>query len=69
MKIELICLSLLPVALLAVSTAFGQAIEIPTVLVSDAGNPTDSTGYGQVNYDYYIGIHEVTNGQYAAFFE
>jgi formylglycine-generating enzyme required for sulfatase activity len=35
--------------------------------VGNAGNTADETGYGKVNYDYYIGTYEVTNAQYAAF--
>lgn len=42
-------------------------IYIPTSLVGDAGNPNDSSGFGQVNYAYHIGTYEVTNSQYAAF--
>jgi hypothetical protein len=52
--------------LLAASSA-SAAINIDTVFVGDAGNANDSTGYGAVAYDYYIGTHEVTNGQYTAF--
>lgn len=47
--------------------ATAAPIEIPTVLVEDAGNPADKTGYGAVDYEYYIGTYEVTNAQYAAF--
>jgi sulfatase modifying factor 1 len=37
------------------------------VLVGDAGNAPDSTGYGGVAYAYQIGEYEVTNAQYAQF--
>ncbi|AHF91966.1 glycosyltransferase family 1 [Opitutaceae bacterium TAV5] len=59
-------------ALLAALTALGagtataQTIPIETVKIS-GGNSADSTGYGAVSYDYYIGTKEVTNAQYAAF--
>jgi sulfatase modifying factor 1 len=52
--------------LLAVSTV-SAAIDIATVLVGDAGNANDTTGYGGVSYDYHIGTYEVTNSQYTAF--
>ncbi len=51
--------------LLVASSA--SAITIDTVLVGDAGNLDDTTGFGGVSYDYYIGTHEVTNSQYASF--
>ena len=35
--------------------------------VGNAGNSADTTGYGAVNYDYYIGTYEVTNSQYTSF--
>ena len=38
-----------------------------TVFVGDAGNAADTTGYGSVSYDYYMGRHEVTNGEYTEF--
>ncbi|EIP99557.1 hypothetical protein OpiT1DRAFT_04079 [Opitutaceae bacterium TAV1] len=47
-------------------TATAQTIPIETVKIS-GGNSADSTGYGAVSYDYYIGTKEVTNAQYAAF--
>jgi formylglycine-generating enzyme required for sulfatase activity len=43
------------------------AIPIDTVFVGDAGNANDTTGYGGVGYNYYIGTYEVTNSQYTAF--
>ena len=48
-----------------------SAVTIPTVPVGDAGNATDPlTGnrHGSVSYDYRIGTTEVTNAQYAEFF-
>ena len=51
--------------------AFGSpasaAITIDTVVVGDAGNGNDLTGFGGVSYDYHIGTYEVTNSQYTAF--
>lgn len=41
---------------------------LDTVNVTDAGNPADAdTGMGSVAYEYAIGAHEVTVGQYTAF--
>ncbi len=62
-------LPLLAAGLLAASTALGQ-LNIDTVLVGDAGNTGEvqSQGtFGAVGYNYRIGTHEVTNGQYTAF--
>ena len=41
--------------------------QISTVLVGDAGNANDTTGFGAVNEEYRIGTYEVTNSQYAEF--
>jgi formylglycine-generating enzyme len=38
-----------------------------TVVVGDAGNQADSTGYGAVGYVYGIGKYEVTNEQFVRF--
>ncbi len=41
---------------------------IDFVYIGDAGNSADPlTGYGVVDYDYYIGTYEVTNSQYTVF--
>lgn len=40
---------------------------LETVMVGDACNAADTTGYGSVAYDYNIGKYEVTAGQYTAF--
>ena len=59
--------SLFSACLLAVS-ADSAAIDIHTVPVGNAGNGSHTdTGYGAVDYDYYIGTYEVTNSQYTAF--
>lgn len=42
-------------------------ISYEMVTIGDPGNAADTTGYGAVNYEYRIGKHEVTIGQYAAF--
>jgi formylglycine-generating enzyme required for sulfatase activity len=44
-----------------------QAAVPETVLVGDAGNKPDSTGYGAVGYEYRIGKYEVTNEEYCEF--
>jgi len=46
--------------------AFGS-VTIDWVIVRDAGNTTDTNGYGAVGYELSIGTNEVTNAQYAAF--
>ena len=57
---------LLATGLLAASSATAN-IAIDTVLVGDAFNANDTTGYGGVSYGYHIGTYEVTNSQYTAF--
>jgi len=56
----------LAMVLLAAGAA-QAAITIKTVLVGNAGNAADTTGYGAVGYSYNIGTYEVTAGQYTAF--
>lgn len=51
----------------AANCAFAEPISIEMVTVGDPGNTNDSTGYGGVAYEYRIGKHEVTIGQYTAF--
>ena len=59
------------VAALATSATAGWAntVTMATVPVGDAGNQADTTGYGQVNYNYQIGTYDVTDNQYAAFLQ
>ena len=62
----------IPALLLAAFTSASKIqaqppFEIETVLVGDAGNAPDTTGYGAVAYDFSIGKYEVTIGQYAVF--
>lgn len=50
------------------ATSFTYAsLNVATVAVGDAGNASDSTGFGSVSYSYHIGTTEVTNQQYGAF--
>lgn len=42
-------------------------VGIQTVVVGDAGNAADTTGYGSVSYEYNIGKYEVTISQYTTF--
>jgi formylglycine-generating enzyme len=57
---------LLSLALLLALTAPAHAVvTIDWAFVGNAGNASDSTGYGSVAYDYRIGTYEVTNAQYA----
>ena len=44
-----------------------NSINLDTVFIGDDENEADTTGYGAVSYDYYIGKYEVTNSEYAAF--
>ncbi len=50
-----------------VSPASG--VDIETVPVGNPGNPADThdDGYGAVDYEFHIGMYEVTAGQYAEF--
>lgn len=52
--------------LTGVPSAHAQ-LDIDLTYIDKAGNANDTTGYGAVDYNYYIGTSEVTNGQYAAF--
>ena len=59
---------LLTVTLMASAvTVWAGTISIATVPVGDAGNQPDTTGFGEVDYNYNIGTYDVTNNQYAAF--
>lgn len=44
-----------------------EPVSVEMVVVGDAGNPSDTTGFGRVDHDYAIAVHDVTIGQYAAF--
>jgi formylglycine-generating enzyme required for sulfatase activity len=45
----------------------GGDIGLQFVNVGDAGNTADSTGFGEVDYNYSIGTYDVTMAQYAQF--
>lgn len=62
-----VAVALLLALFLAVTATTGTTITIPTVLIGDAGNSADSSGYGAVGYDFHISTHPVTNIQYTAF--
>jgi formylglycine-generating enzyme len=55
------------VALTSAGAVRANTITLEMALVGDAGNATDTTGYGAVDHAYNIGKYEVTNSQYAAF--
>jgi formylglycine-generating enzyme required for sulfatase activity len=59
--------SLSLLTLLACAASLHGAVIIDYVIVGDAGNAADTTGYGAVAYSYRIGKYEVTNAQYAEF--
>jgi formylglycine-generating enzyme len=51
-----------------VAIAFGQPlVSVETVAVGNAGNSSDTTGFGAVPYEFLIGKYEVTINQYAVF--
>lgn len=51
-----------------VAIAFGQPlVSVETVAVGNAGNTSDTTGFGAVPYEFLIGKYEVTINQYAVF--
>jgi formylglycine-generating enzyme len=56
-------------ALLAVglSAVRAEPVVVEMVRVGNPGNAPDTTGYGNVSYEYFIAKHETTIGQYAAF--
>lgn len=49
------------------SMTVAHAVDYDLVHVIDVGNAGDTTGYGAVDSDFWIGKHEVTIGQYATF--
>jgi len=51
---------------LVASTAIAS-VEMDISYVGDIGNSDDTTGYGGVDYGYYVGTYEVTNSQYVSF--
>jgi hypothetical protein len=53
-------------ALAATPMTRAHAVTYDLVHVIDAGNSSDTTGYGAVTSNYWIGTYEVTIGQYAA---
>ena len=53
--------------LLPASPSVAQSVNYETVMVGNPGNVADTTGYGTVPYEYLIGKHEVTIGQYTEF--
>ncbi|MGH8513302.1 MAG: PEP-CTERM sorting domain-containing protein, partial [Gammaproteobacteria bacterium] len=55
-------------------TSSASAVTLEWTFIGDPGNAADpeimwdyTTGYGSVEYGYYIGIYEVTNAQYAEY--
>ncbi len=56
---------------LSILPAFAAAVEMDLVYVGNPGNAPDTrhdpTGFGAVEYGYWIGKYEVTNGQYREF--
>jgi formylglycine-generating enzyme required for sulfatase activity len=67
MKLPLRSLAVALASLTVVLPAAFAQVTISTVSVGDVGNANDSTGYGNVDYRYNIGVYEVTISQYTAF--
>jgi autotransporter-associated beta strand protein len=56
------------IALASIGVGSLAAAAVPAMVpVGNKGNPSDSTGYGSVAYDYRIGAYEVTVGEYVDF--
>jgi formylglycine-generating enzyme required for sulfatase activity len=53
--------------LLAATSGAAAPVNYSTVRIGNPGNPSDSTGYGSVPYEYALGTYMVTIGQYAGF--
>lgn len=62
-----LCCAVCIYCLLAAGASFVCAVTLETVLVGNPGNLNDSTGYGAVDYYYYIGQYEVSVAQYVEF--
>ena len=61
-------LTILNLSIFFAAEAYTQSsINFDTVFIGNDENEADTTGYGAVSYDYYIGKYEVTNSEYAAF--
>ena len=60
-------LSVLAVLVLVAGTAQGEVSFFDWAYVGDVGNLDDDTGYGGVEYGYWISKHYVTNTQYSEF--
>ena len=54
-------------ACLLIAPAQAAPVSYQMVTVGNAGNASDTTGYGAVAYEYQIGKYDVTIGQYTAF--
>jgi formylglycine-generating enzyme required for sulfatase activity len=54
-------------ALALLAGAASAQITIATVPVGNLGNAPDTTGFGEVDYNYNIGKYDVTSSQYTAF--
>ena len=54
-------------ACLLIAPAQAAPVSYQMVTVGNAGNASDSNGYGAVAYEYQIGKYDVTIGQYTAF--
>ena len=59
--------AVLAALLLIVRQECAADIVIDLTYIGAAGNSSDTTGYGSVSYDYYIGTYEVTVAQYTEF--
>jgi len=69
MKARFVLIGAVCAVLVCISSLQATVVDIVTVPVGNAGNTADSRygGYGAVGYEYNIGQHEVTAGQYTEF--
>ena len=68
MKRRILIVILYLIAVVNVTSAeLIRGIDIDFVTIGNIGNAADTTGYGAVDYDYYIGKYEVTNSQWNPF--
>ncbi|MFC1676778.1 formylglycine-generating enzyme family protein [Planctomycetota bacterium] len=55
------------VSMFVITNVASAVIDIEFVTIGNAGNAADSTGFGAVGYDYYIGKYEISNDQWDQF--
>jgi len=66
MKVSLL-IGTVAVAVILALTPGASGVTIDLTTVGSPGNSNDKGGYGRVDYEYGIGMYEVTSGQYCEF--